>query len=304
MNDTLGPAASRPTGVLNLIRPAFSMALGVLLVCCCSGRDPGQAHRNDPSTLPAPTPANPGNDAYSRPAGIKLIHVVVALCDNLHQGIVPVPARLGNGDDPDSNLYWGAAFGVKSFFAKARGWHKIQQVDHPLPGVLQRCIFRYGNQELYLIADAYQGIEIKRCISDFLSYAAGASTAAVSVPHPGPGTLIDGPADLVVYAGHNGLMDFSLGHVPERQGKTSIDAMVLCCASKQYFSDAIRATGARAVLLTTGLMAPEAYVLDAAIKGWISAESADQISARAAAAYNQYQKCGYRAARALFTSGH
>jgi len=175
MNDSLGRAGSRTTGILDMIRPAFSMVLGVLLVCCCSGRDPSKANPNDPSTLPGATPANSGNHAYSRPPGVKLIHVVVALCDNVHQGIVPVPARLGNGDDPDSNLYWGAAFGVKSFFAKAPGWRRLQQVDRPSPGVLQRCIFRYGNQELYLIADAYQGIEIKRSISDFLGYAAGAS---------------------------------------------------------------------------------------------------------------------------------
>ncbi len=33
------------------------------------------------------------------------IHVFVALCDNQNQGIVPVPASLGNGQDPKSNLY-------------------------------------------------------------------------------------------------------------------------------------------------------------------------------------------------------
>ena len=27
------------------------------------------------------------------------IHVLVALCDNVHQGIVPVPKSLGNGQD-------------------------------------------------------------------------------------------------------------------------------------------------------------------------------------------------------------
>ncbi|HBH24362.1 MAG TPA: hypothetical protein DDY13_13175 [Cytophagales bacterium] len=40
---------------------------------------------------------------------IRTIHVFVALCDNEHQGIVPVPNTLGNGKDPNSNLYWGAA---------------------------------------------------------------------------------------------------------------------------------------------------------------------------------------------------
>ena len=42
-----------------------------------------------------------------RPA--RLVHVFVALADNAHQGIVPVPAALGNGDDAAQNLYWGAA---------------------------------------------------------------------------------------------------------------------------------------------------------------------------------------------------
>jgi hypothetical protein len=36
---------------------------------------------------------------------IRVVHVFVALADNAHQGIVPVPARLGNGDDAAANLY-------------------------------------------------------------------------------------------------------------------------------------------------------------------------------------------------------
>lgn len=37
----------------------------------------------------------------------RIIHVFVALADNVNQGIVPVPAKLGNGEDPVHNLYWG-----------------------------------------------------------------------------------------------------------------------------------------------------------------------------------------------------
>jgi len=36
----------------------------------------------------------------------KTIHVFVALCDNVNQGIVPVSAKLGNGQDIKGNLYW------------------------------------------------------------------------------------------------------------------------------------------------------------------------------------------------------
>ena len=46
----------------------------------------------------------------------RLVHVFVALADNAHQGIVPKPAAIGNGDDPAKNLYWGAAFGVGTYF--------------------------------------------------------------------------------------------------------------------------------------------------------------------------------------------
>ena len=38
----------------------------------------------------------------------RVIHVVVALCDNQYQGIVKVPAGIGNGQKASTNLYWGA----------------------------------------------------------------------------------------------------------------------------------------------------------------------------------------------------
>ena len=52
----------------------------------------------------------------------RTIHVFVALCDNVHQGIVPVPKTLGNGEDPKNNLYWGALYGVKTFFRRSENW--------------------------------------------------------------------------------------------------------------------------------------------------------------------------------------
>jgi hypothetical protein len=52
------------------------------------------------------------SELFSQP---RVIHVLVALCDNIHQGIVPVPEKIGNGQDPRNNLYWGCEFGVKTF---------------------------------------------------------------------------------------------------------------------------------------------------------------------------------------------
>lgn len=53
-------------------------------------------------------------------------HVVVAICDNAHQGIVPVARALGDGQDAGRNLYWGARFGMREYLRRAPGWKRIR----------------------------------------------------------------------------------------------------------------------------------------------------------------------------------
>jgi hypothetical protein len=36
--------------------------------------------------------------------------------------IAAVPKLIGNGDDPYNNLYWGAQYGVKTYFKKSSDW--------------------------------------------------------------------------------------------------------------------------------------------------------------------------------------
>ena len=71
----------------------------------------------------------------------RVAHVFVALADNVNQGIVPVPAKIGNGQDPANNLYWGAAFGVKSYFRTSPGWELVHCGTGAKPSVMERCIF-------------------------------------------------------------------------------------------------------------------------------------------------------------------
>ena len=54
----------------------------------------------------------------------KVIHTFVALCDNKSQGIAPVPEKIGNGDDPANNLYWGCTDGSRSYFSKSKKWKR------------------------------------------------------------------------------------------------------------------------------------------------------------------------------------
>jgi hypothetical protein len=231
----------------------------------------------------------------------RVIHVLVALCDNQYQGIVPVPARIGNGDDPANNLYWGAAFGVKTFFKRASDWKLIAETRNPRAGILERLVFKHRTVDVYLVADAYRGREIKRSVADFFDFSAGRGGETIKTNSME--LYAGGAADLQAYVGHDGLMDFALESYPEKTGDRRRDAVILACLSKRYFAEPLRKTGAKPLLWTTGLMAPEAYVLKAAIDGWILNEDGERIRRRAATAYNQYQKCGMSGARRLFATG-
>jgi hypothetical protein len=239
---------------------------------------------------------------------VTVIHVFVALCDNVSQGIVPVSATLGNGDDPERNLYWGAAFGVKTFFAKSKDWQLVStqtETGKSRSVILDRVIFKRRGHEAFLVAEAYRGSYIKQATQDFLEAAAGSPGETVDVTYNNKSTTLHlgGSANVLAYIGHDGLMDFRLTSFPKQRDSEIRDAIILACASKAYFAEPLQATGARPLLWTTNLMAPEAYILSAAIDGWLIKETDEQIRVRAAKAYHQYQHCGLQSANRLFATG-
>ncbi len=235
-----------------------------------------------------------------------VVHVVVALCDNLHQGIVPVPKAIGDGQDPRSNLYWGAGFGVRTFLVRKGGW-ALLKADAPGSGVLERIVLRKqvrraGKQvPVFLVAEAWDGKEIRSATARFLALAGGHQAEALPVPGGVP-LKAGGASHLVAYVGHDGLMDFP---VPWQGGPAAgappRSSMVLACASRAFFQGPLDQGGSHPLLLTTNLMAPEAYTLEAAVTAWAQGGSTAQVCDAAATAYAVHQKISPKAARRLFT---
>ncbi len=236
----------------------------------------------------------------------RVIHTFVALCDNLHQGIVPVPQQLGNGDDPDNNLYWGALYGVKTYFKRSSHWKLVESVQPSKP-VLERCIFKHQTENVYFVADAYQGKQIRQTVIDFLDAASGKSkdndTISIKINTETINLKIHGSSHLIVYVGHDGLMDFNLDTYPAKQNDQVRETIILACLSKSYFREPIVKAGAKPLLWATGLMAPETYTLENAIEGWVLREDDEKIRLRAADAYHRYKKCGLEAAKRLLVTG-
>jgi len=238
---------------------------------------------------------------YTAHSKARVVHVLVALCDNVNQGIVPVPAKIGNGQDPANNLYWGCAFGVKTFFKKQADWQLVKTIAAPNRDIHERLVFKHRDSLVYLVADAYDGAKIKQATSDLLYYAAG--YAPQELVHQSDTIRVGGGADVLAYIGHNGLMDFQLNNWPTAKDIKQRQVIILACASKPYFASGIKKAGAYPLLWTTNLMCPEAYTLHAAVNAWVMHQTNETVQTKAAEAYHLYQKCGIKGAKNLLVTG-
>jgi hypothetical protein len=272
----------------------FIVLLLVLFSNCCS--------MAQPVVTQTPKPPKPVENIAKIKNSAKVIHVLVALCDNEFQGIAPVPAFLGNGEDTIKNLYWGAMFGVKTYFSKSKSWTKITTISKPKDNVLERIILKHKTQNVYLVADAYRGSKMRETIDDFFSATTGERLENVKIGNETVQIL--GSANVIAFVGHDGLMDFKLEKDLVKKDDDRREAIVLACASRQYFAEHLKKTNAVPLLWTSNLMAPEAYILHDALDGWINGETNEQIQLRAAYAYAKFQKISVKSASKLLVTGY
>lgn len=281
-----------------MIRTIIILSFILLSAFACHERTTAAINSQQPVTDSIPTPSK----ITENDSGTRAIHIFVALCDNKYQGIVPVPAGIGNGQDPKSNLYWGAGYGVKSYFInKSKEWQLISTTKNPADHILERLLFRHRSSNVYMLADAYDGQFIRQTTIDFLNAAAGKNETVITAGNRK--IYFSGAADLIGYVGHDGLMDFTLQQKFESASKRKRESIILACYSKNYFSAHLQSSGATPLLWTSGLMAPEAYTLHDAIHEWTYNNSSQQVRLAAAKAYSKYQKCSLRAAQNLLVQG-
>ncbi|MBB5034791.1 hypothetical protein [Prosthecobacter vanneervenii] len=211
------------------------------------------------------------------------VHVFVALADNATQGISPVPAKIGNGDDAESNLYWGASEGFRSIFARSKSWRLEKAEANPTLQILDRRIYRNAAKDCTLVAEAWRGKNIHQCLEAFFN------------------SLRDRKCDLTAFIGHNGLMDEPVAVSVLGAEAPPTDAIILCCVSGSYFKPHLAALKTRPVLTTEQLMYPGAFVLRDALDVWLSKGTLSEIRMSAARAYAANQGISVKAAAGVFS---
>lgn len=211
----------------------------------------------------------------------KDVLVIVPLCDG--SALACGNGALGDPRSLGGNLYWGAMYGAERFLAKAKGFRVVTRTDAPdakRPALLRVTVIERAGVRLTL--QAWDGTRIDDALAAFLD-------AARAAQH-----------DLVVWAGHDRLMDVSAPVVQRTQGDANV--AVLACESAKYFGPVLDGMGAEPLVLTRTFMAPEAYLLEA-LANSIAQHGLDRTRAREAlvAAYAKYQRISRKAAGTVFT---
>ncbi len=229
----------------------------------------------------------------------RLIHVFTALCDNDYQGIVKVGRIIGNGDDPNNNLYWGCGYGNRTYFNKSAFWKLIQKSGHTPDSIrMERLVYKHRDSNVYLVIDGYRGRNMERCLVDYTLSLEQKLTDSITLA-PAQKLYLYASAQLVVFTGHNGLMDMNIPF--SETPKHPQQAMAICCLSNSYFYERLILQGVQPILLTSSLMCPEAYSLHDALQSWIKRESNEKIRMAAVNAYARYQKIPVSSAQNIFS---
>jgi len=232
------------------------------------------------------------------------VHVLVPLCDNVNQGIVPTTKSLGNGFSLRTNLYWATSHGMKRYFKELDDWELLQSEKfHPDSVVLERVVFKkkFANgTKVVLIADAYRGDKIKNCLVDFFNSLSGELNDTLFLESDT--ILMHSNADLVAYNGHNGLMDVWVDETLNKDGIQK-DAVVIACSSMYDFNERLKHLKGYPLVMTTNLLYPGAFVLEGVINSWALQKSEELIRQSAGDEYHRVKKCGVKGARNLFSTG-
>ncbi|NUO54754.1 MAG: hypothetical protein HOV80_38425 [Polyangiaceae bacterium] len=277
----------------------LALVFAVSMVCALGGAAPAEAA---------------GSSGWIGDRGEKLlgddtlaVHVLVPLCDN--DQIDCGSTRAGDPDDLGHNLYWGAVFGHKRFFSRKASTFSLLSTTTEAGGTLERSVFRkttsgkpFGRDkevEVILILDAIHGGSIDDAVDRFyreaergawIHFKQGLKSRSVR-------------ADVVGYAGHNRMMDGKKPPPKQKEDKKAgapIDSFVLACDSNGYFKVPLEERGSRPLLLTSALMAPEGYVLEAVVEGLTRNESRTLIRKRTVAAYAKWQNITEKTAGPIF----
>ncbi|MBA3454507.1 MAG: hypothetical protein H0T42_15565 [Deltaproteobacteria bacterium] len=228
-----------------------------------------------------------------------VVEVHVPLCE---QTIIACGnAKLGNGDNPETNLYWSTTPGFGSWFARRTSrWKRVLAQRAGETGdadILAVHVYRRSvstppawrkrgapaKLEIDLVVRAWRGTAIDRALA---AYAADLSGGAARTLTLADRTTLEvgGAAQIVAWVGHNRLMDLAPYTWPAA-GATTKGAIAIACHTAAYMEESVPSSTRVPLLMTRDFLFANAAPLEATVLAFAAGGSYSKIRVDAATAY-------------------
>ncbi len=302
------------------VRWRRGLASVVAVVVGCAGffalialRDRGSVEPHSASLSSSPSPSLQSavfpDPVPFEESVVRMIEAEGYLSMTVHVGLADhssstVASRFGDGDDPATNLCWGALFGVETHLANAGGWGRAFTDDGDGGEIVRRVVFHRVAEpteawlslgvtspfDVYVLANAWPSRSIVAAMEQPLRDAMTDAETLMSVD--GIDIAFGAASAVVGYFGHNLMLDeywdpfesLVVGEHPHQAG-----VFYLCSRSAVVLHQAVVDHGLYSVLFVRDPVVPEAYLLDGMLKAIVLGELADGVLDGAAEAYSQYQ---------------
>ena len=245
-----------------------------------------------------------------------VVQVHVPLCDS---NIIRCGnERLGDGNNPSTNLYWSTSGGFKGWFKTVGGWKRVAQTTSASGPILERIVWRKTvgptsnwrsrgvrkRFNVYVVAFAWRGDAISQAIDQYVDDLYGA-TATEVVLKDGTQLQAGGAAHVVDYVGHNGWMDippYDWKRAAAKQARRKKATIAVACLTADYLAKPVSDTHRVPLLMTTSLLFAGAHSFEGAVSAFANGNSLAQIRNRAVKNYARGQKKLFRRVRGGFTN--
>lgn len=245
-----------------------------------------------------------------------VVEVHVPLCDS--SIIACGNAKLGDGDNPDTNLYWHTTPGFGEWFARrGAGWKRVLAQRAGATGdrdVLAVHVYRRAitapaswrkrgapaTFELDIVVHGWRGTAIDRALAAYAADVSG-GPARTLVLDDGTQLAAGGAAQLVAYVGHNRLMDLDRFEWPAPPAAAQ-GAIAIACSTAPYMEAEVSAPTRVPLLMTHDLLFANAAPLEAAVLAFARGGDYARIRRDATAAYAQVQERPVEKMSGVFTN--
>lgn len=220
-----------------------------------------------------------------------------------------------DGDDPRTNLYWGALFGVDTHFPNAAGWRRAHR-DAGSGNIVARSVFHkraapsehwmaLGVSEpfdIYVLACAWRHDHLIEAMEQPIREAICGEITKIDVD--GRTVYFGGASALVGYVGQNHMRDEYWNPLAQLEGcrlSRRVGVFYIAPFSAAGLHVPLIETGLYPVLFTRNQITPEAYIIDGILDALIVGDFDQGFIDSAASQYARYQKgVGIETARSFF----